>query len=195
MLREVTTTGIAPGQSFFANIADATSMLLLWRPPQAYISPLMTREGTMREQINADLKVAMKAGEKTRVGTLRLINAAIKSADIDARPSGKDKISDEDILGLLSKMIKQRRDSIEQFTSGGRQDLADKELAEVKIIELYLPKQMDEADVKKAVADLIKEVGAESPKDMGKIMGALKQRYAGQMDFSKASATAKELLK
>jgi len=195
VLREVTTTGIAPGQSFFANIADATSMLLLWRPPQAYISPLMTRKGTMRQQINADLKVAMKAGEKTRVGTLRLINAAIKSADIDARPSGKDKISDEDILGLLSKMIKQRRDSIEQFTSGGRQDLADKELAEVKIIELYLPKQMDEAEVKNAVADLIKEVGAESPKDMGKIMGALKQRYAGQMDFSKASATAKELLK
>ena len=195
MLREVTTTGIAPGQSFFANIADATSMLLLWRPPQAYISPLMTRKGTMRQQINADLKVAMKAGEKTRVGTLRLINAAIKSADIDARPSGKDKISDEDILGLLSKMIKQRRDSIEQFTSGGRQDLADKELAEVKIIELYLPRQMDEAEVKNAVADLIKEVGAESPKDMGKIMGALKQRYAGQMDFSKASATAKELLK
>ena len=191
----MTTTGIAPGQSFFANIADATSMLLLWRPPQAYISPLMTRKGTMRQQINADLKVAMKAGEKTRVGTLRLINAAIKSADIDARPSGKDKISDEDILGLLSKMIKQRRDSIEQFTSGGRQDLADKELAEVKIIELYLPRQMDEAEVKNAVADLIKEVGAESPKDMGKIMGALKQRYAGQMDFSKASATAKELLK
>jgi hypothetical protein len=92
-------------------------------------------------------------------------------------------------------MIKQRRDSIEQFTSGGRQDLADKELAEVKIIELYLPKQMDDAEVKKAVADLIKEVGAESPKDMGKIMGALKTRYAGQMDFSKASATAKELLK
>ncbi len=191
----MTTTGIAPGQSFFANIADATSMLLLWRPPQAYISPLMTRKGTMRQQINADLKVAMKAGEKTRVGTLRLINAAIKSADIDARPSGKDKISDEDILGVLSKMIKQRRDSIEQFTSGGRQDLADKELAEVKIIELYLPRQMDEAEVKNAVADLIKEVGAESPKDMGKIMGALKQRYAGQMDFSKASATAKELLK
>ncbi len=191
----MTTTGIAPGQSFFANIADATSMLLLWRPPQAYISPLMTRKGTMRQQINADLKVAMKAGEKTRVGTLRLINAAIKSADIDARPSGKDKISDEDILGLLSKMIKQRRDSIEQFTSGGRQDLADKELAEVKIIELYLPKQMDEAEVKNAVADLIKDVGADSPKDMGKSMGALKQRYAGQMDFSKASATAKELLK
>ena len=149
----------------------------------------------MREQINADLKEAMKAGDKARVGTLRLINAAIKAADIDARPSGKDKISDAEILGVLSKMIKQRRDSIEQYTSGGRQDLADKELAEVKIIEVYLPKQMDEAETKKAVADLIEEVGAETPKDMGKVMGALKQRYAGQMDFSKASAAAKDLLK
>lgn len=149
----------------------------------------------MREQINADLKQAMKAGDKQRVGTLRLINAAIKSADIDARPSGKDKISDDAILGVLSKMIKQRRDSIVQYTSGGRQDLADKELAEVKIIEVYLPKQMDEAETKKAVADVIKEVGAESPKDIGKVMGALKQRFAGQMDFGKASAAAKELLK
>jgi uncharacterized protein YqeY len=189
-----TTIGIAQDQSIFAKIANATLMLLLWRAPRAYISLLMTREGSMREQINADLKAAMKAGEKDRVATLRLINAAIKSADIDARPSGKDKISDDDILGVLSKMIKQRRDSIEQFTSGNRQDLADKELAEVKIIEVYLPKQMDEAELKKAVADLIKEVGAESPKDMGKIMGALKQRYAGQMDFGKASAAAKELL-
>ena len=149
----------------------------------------------MRERINADLKEAMKAGDKDRVGTLRLINAAIKAADIDARPSGKEKISDADILGVLSKMIKQRRDSIEQYTSGGRQDLADKELAEVKIIEVYLPKQMDESETKKAVADLIKELGAQTPKDMGKVMGALKQRYADKMDFGKASAAAKELLK
>lgn len=149
----------------------------------------------MREQINADLKEAMKAGDKSRVTTLRLINAAIKSADIDARPSGKDKISDEDILGVLSKMIKQRRDSVEQFTAGNRQDLADKERAEVKIIERYLPKQMDEAETEKAVADLIKEIGAQTPKDMGKVMGAIKQRYAGQMDLGKASAKAKDLLK
>jgi len=148
----------------------------------------------MREKINADLKEAMKAGNKDRVGTLRLINAAIKSADIEARPSGKDKISDADILGVLAKMIKQRRDSIEQFQAGGRQDLVDKEAAEITVIEAYLPKQMSEAEVKKAIAAVIKETGAESPKDMGKVMGGLKSKYAGQMDFGKASALVKELL-
>jgi uncharacterized protein YqeY len=149
----------------------------------------------MREKINADLKQAMKAGEKDRVGTLRLMNAAIKSADIDARPSGKDKIADSDILSVLAKMIKQRRDSIEQYKAGGRQDLADKEAAEITIIEAYLPKQMSEAEAKAAIAALIKETGAAGPKDMGKVMGALKARYAGQMDFGKASGVVKELLK
>jgi uncharacterized protein YqeY len=149
----------------------------------------------MREKINADLKEAMKAGEKDRVSTLRLINAAIKSADIEARPSGKDKIADAEILGVLAKMIKQRRDSIEQYRAGGRQDLVDKEAAEIRVIEGYLPKQMGEAEVKVAIAAMIKEVGAQGPKDMGKVMGALKARYAGQMDFGKASAAVKELLK
>ena len=149
----------------------------------------------MRDKINADLKEAMKAGEKDRVSTLRLVNAAIKSADIDARPSGKDKITDADILSVLSKMVKQRRDSIEQFTSGGRQDLADKEAAEIKVIEVYMPTQMSEAEAKKAIAAVIKETGAAGPKDMGKVMGALKAKYAGQMDFGKASALTKELLK
>jgi uncharacterized protein YqeY len=147
----------------------------------------------MRDKINADLKEAMKAGEKDRVSTLRLINSAIKSADIDARP--KDKISDADILTVLAKMVKQRRDSIEQFTAGGRQDLADKEAAEIKVIEVYMPKQMSEADAKAAISALIKETGAAGPKDMGKVMGALKAKYAGQMDFGKASALTKELLK
>ena len=147
----------------------------------------------MREKINADLKEAMKAGEKDRVSTLRLVNAAIKSADIDARP--KDKISDADILSVLAKMVKQRRDSIEQFTAGGRKDLADKEAAEIKVIEVYMPKQMSEADAKAAITALIKETGAAGPKDMGKVMGALKAKYAGQMDFGKASALTKELLK
>ena len=147
----------------------------------------------MREKINADLKEAMKAGEKDRVSTLRLVNAAIKSADIDARP--KDLISDADILSVLSKMVKQRRDSIEQFTSGGRQDLADKEAAEIKVIEVYMPTQMSEAEAKGAIAAVIKETGAAGPKDMGKVMGALKAKYAGQMDFGKASALTKELLK
>jgi uncharacterized protein YqeY len=149
----------------------------------------------MREKINDDLKTAMKAGEKDRVGTLRLINAAIKSADIDARPSGKDKIDEAGVLAVLAKMIKQRRDSIEQFVAGGRQELADKEAAEIKVIEAYLPKQMDVAEAKAAIAAVIKEVGAASQKDMGKVMAALKARYAGQMDFGKASAAVKELLK
>jgi uncharacterized protein YqeY len=149
----------------------------------------------MRDKINADLIVAMKAGEKSRVGTLRLVNAAIKSADIDARPSGKDKIDDAGILGVLTKMIKQRRDSIEQFVAGGRQELADKEAAEIRVIEAYLPKQMDAAEAKAAISAAIKEVGAAGQKDMGKVMAALKARYAGQMDFGKASAAVKELLK
>jgi uncharacterized protein YqeY len=148
----------------------------------------------MRDKINNDLKDAMKSGDKARVGTLRLMNAAIKSADIDARPSGKD-ITDADILSVLAKMIKQRRDSIEQFTAGARQDLADKEAAEIAVIEVYMPKQMSEADAKTAIAAAIKETGAAGPKDMGKVMAALKARYAGQMDFGKASALTKELLK
>jgi uncharacterized protein YqeY len=149
----------------------------------------------MRDKINADLIVAMKAGEKVRVGTLRLVNAAIKSADIDARPSGKDKIDDASILGVLTKMIKQRRDSIEQFVAGGRQELADKEAAEIRVIEAYLPKQMDAAEAKAAISAVIQEVGAAGQKDMGKVMAALKARHAGQMDFGKASAAVKELLK
>jgi uncharacterized protein YqeY len=149
----------------------------------------------MRDKINADLKEAMKAGDKARVGTLRLINAAIKSADIDARPAGKDKIADADILGVLAKMLKQRRDSIEQFQAGGRQDLADKEAAEIEVIEGYMPQQMSEGEAKMAIAVAIKEVGAVGPKDMGKVMAALKGRYAGQMDFGKASCLVKELLK
>jgi uncharacterized protein YqeY len=149
----------------------------------------------MREKINDDLKTAMKGGEKDRVGTLRLINAAIKSADIDARPSGKDKVDEAGVLAVLAKMIKQRRDSIEQFVAGGRQELADKEAAEIKVIEAYLPKQMDVAEAKAAIAAVIAEVGAATQKDMGKVMAALKARYAGQMDFGKASAAVKELLK
>jgi len=149
----------------------------------------------MREKINADLKEAMKSGAKDRVGTLRLINAAIKSADIDARPSGKDQISDADILSVLTKMVKQRRDSIEQFTTGNRPDLAEKEAAEIVVIEAYLPKQLTEAETKAAVAAVIKETGAAGVKDMGKVMGALKAKYAGSMDFGKAGAVVKELLK
>ena len=149
----------------------------------------------MRDKINDDLKTAMKAGDKDRVGTLRLINSAIKSADIDARPSGKDKISDADILSVLAKMVKQRRDSIEQFNAGGRPELAAKEAAEITVIEGYLPKQMSDDEAKAAIAAIVKETGATGPKDMGKVMAALTAKYAGQMDFGNASALTKDLLK
>jgi hypothetical protein len=144
----------------------------------------------MRAQINADLKTAMKAGEKQRVGTLRLINAAIQSAEIETK---KD-LDEPGVLAVMTKMVKQRRDSIAQYTSGGRPELAAIEQAEIDIIEGYLPKQMDEASVSAAVADAIKETGAASAKDMGKVMGALKAKYAGQMDFQKASAAVKTAL-
>ena len=148
----------------------------------------------MRERINNDLKDAMRAGDKARVSTIRLINSAIKSADIDARPSGKDKISDAEILGVMTKMVKQRRDSIEQYKAGHRQDLADAEQAEITIIEGYLPKQMSEAEAAAAVAAIVKETGAASVKDMGKVMALLKERFAGQMDFAKASGAVKAAL-
>lgn len=144
----------------------------------------------MRAKINADIKTAMKAGEKQKVGTLRLINAAIQSAEIEAK---KD-LDDAAILAVMTKMVKQRRDSIAQYTSGGRPELAATEQAEIDIIEAYLPKQMDDAAVTVAIAEAIKETGAASPKDMGKVMGVLKAKYAGQMDFQKASAAVKAAL-
>ena len=144
----------------------------------------------MRAKISDDLKVAMKAGEKQRVATLRLINAAIQSAEIEAKKT----LDDASILTVMTKMVKQRRDSIEQYTNGGRPDLAETEQAEISIIEAYLPKQMDENDVKAAVQSAITETGAASAKDMGKVMGVLKAKYAGKMDFQKASAAVKAAL-
>jgi len=144
----------------------------------------------MRAKISDDLKAAMKAGDKQRVGTLRLINAAIQSAEIEA----KKPIDDAAVLAVMTKMVKQRRDSIEQYTNGGRPDLAAVEQAEIAIIEAYLPKQMDDSAVAAAVAAAIAETGAASVKDMGKVMGVLKTKYAGQMDFQKASAAVKAAL-
>lgn len=144
----------------------------------------------MRTRISSDLKAAMKAGEKDKVAVLRLINAAIQSAEIEA----KGAIDEAGILAVMTKMVKQRRDSIQQYTDGGRQDLAEKEQAEIAIIEQYLPAQMDEAAVTAAIKAAISETGAAGPKDMGKVMGVLKAKYAGQMDFQKASAAVKAAL-
>ena len=149
----------------------------------------------MRDRINTDVKIAMKAGEKEKLGTLRLMNAAIQSADIEAETKGKPKLAGAELVAVLTKMVKQRRDSIEQFNAGSRPDLAKKEESEIAVIEAYLPKQMGADAIKAAVQAVIKETSAAGPKDMGSVMSVLKQRHAGEMDFGKASSLVKDLLK
>jgi len=149
----------------------------------------------LREQINGTLKEAMKAKDSNTVGTLRLIMAALKDRDIAARSTGNcDGIPEEDILGLLQSMIKQRRDSIEMYSQGGRPELADAEQAEIVIIEQFLPKQMDDDEIAAAVDAAIAKCDAGCIKDMGKVMGTLKETHAGQMDFGKASQVVKTKL-
>jgi uncharacterized protein YqeY len=148
----------------------------------------------LREDINNALKDAMKAGDKLRVSTLRLVNSALKNADIEARGQGKAALGDDDLLSLLQKMIKQRQESVELYEKGGRAELAAQERGEIEIIAAYLPKQMSEAEAKAAIAGVVKDTGAAGMKDMGKVMAALKERYAGKMDFGKASPIVKALL-
>jgi len=148
----------------------------------------------LRDKINDGMKEAMKSGDKLRVSTLRLVNAAFKNADIEARTASKA-LTDDDLLGLLQKMIKQRQESVELYDKGGRKELADQERGEIAIIQEFLPQQMSEAEAKAAIAEVIKQEGASSVKDMGKVMAALKAAYAGKMDFGKASGLVKELLK
>jgi uncharacterized protein len=148
----------------------------------------------LRDRFMSDLKEAMKGGDKPRLGTIRLIQAALKDKDIEARGAGKGPISDDEILQLLQKMVKQRQESAKMYGEGGRPELAEQENAEIAVISAYLPKQMDEAEAKGAIAAVIAETGATGVKDMGKVMGELKARYAGQMDFGKASPLVKQLL-
>ena len=148
----------------------------------------------LRETFNEALKDAMRAKDQRKVGTLRLINAALKDKDIEARGLGKGPLGDEDILALLQKMIKQRNDSIEAYEKAGRADLVVQEQEEKAIIEAYLPQQMGPDEVKEAVQAAIAATGAASVKDMGKVMGELKGKFAGRMDFSKANGVVKELL-
>lgn len=154
----------------------------------------------MRESITSATKTAMKAGDKRRLSTLRLISAAIKDRDIAARvdekgqSTGKDAIEETEILQLLQKMIKQRRESEETYRDAGRAELVEQEQFEISVIEEFLPAQMSEDEIRTAVEEVIAAEGAAGLKDMGRTMGALKAKYAGQMDFGKASALAKELL-
>ncbi len=151
---------------------------------------------SIRDKINDDLKTAMKAGDKRKLGTLRLMNAAIKDKDINARTEGhdSDKLPDSALMDLFGKMVKQRQDSIAAFEQGGRAELAQQEREEMEIIQSYMPKQMSEAEAKDAVAGVIAAVGATSVKDMGKVMAELKAKFSGQMDMGKAGAIVKGLL-
>ncbi len=149
----------------------------------------------MREKINAALKAAIKAQEKRRMSTLRLINAAIEDRVIAARSGGQDGLNDTQILEILAKMVKQRRESIEAYENAGRLELAQQEQEEIDIIQTFMPEQMAENETRAACEAVVTEMGGESLRDMGRIMSALKERYAGQMDFGKASQIVKELLK
>lgn len=148
----------------------------------------------LRDKINDALKEAMKAKNERVVSTLRLVNSTLKNADIEARGAGKPPLADADVLAVLQKMIKQRQESKEMYEKGGRPELAQQEGEEIAIITSYLPKQMSDDEVKAAIDGAIKEVGAAGMKDMGKVVGALKAKYAGQMDFGKASGLVKAAL-
>ncbi len=148
----------------------------------------------LRDDINNALKDAMKARDERRVSTLRLVNSTLKNADIEARGQGKPPLGDPEVLAVLQKMIKQRQESVELYDKGGRAELAAAEREEIAIISAYLPKQMSDDEVSKAISAIIAETGAAGIKDMGKVIGALKAKYAGQMDFAKASGMVKAAL-
>ncbi|MCK0141950.1 GatB/YqeY domain-containing protein [Aliiroseovarius sp. F20344] len=149
----------------------------------------------MRSRVNDALKTAMKNKDAERLTTLRLINAAIKDQDIALRGKGEDtQISDSDVLAILGKMVKQRQESARAYEEGGRLELAEKELSEIKVIEDFLPRQLSDEETEAAVVSAIAEVGADSIRDMGKVMGALKAKFTGQMDFGKVGPLVKAKL-
>lgn len=149
----------------------------------------------LRTRLSDALKTAMKGKDAPTVSTLRLIMAALKDRDIAARGKGnKDGIPEEEILGLLQSMVKQRRDSIALYEKGGRMELAQQEAEEIAIIEEYLPQQMSDDDIAAAIDAVIEDAGAATLKDMGKVMAGLKEKHAGSMNFSMASAMVKERL-
>jgi uncharacterized protein YqeY len=149
----------------------------------------------LRDQLNEAMKTAMRARDTAALGTIRLILAKLKEVDIANRTeTNREGVADERILSMLQGMIKQRNESVVLYEKGNRADLADKEKAEIVVIERFLPKQMDDAAVEAAVAEAVAAAGAKTVKDMGGVMAALKTKYAGQMDFAKASAAVKKAL-
>ncbi|UWR21382.1 GatB/YqeY domain-containing protein [Sulfitobacter sp. S190] len=149
----------------------------------------------LRTRINDALKQAMRDKDASRLSTLRLVNAAIKDKDIAARAEGNDEgVGNDDVLAILGKMAKQRVESARAYEEGGRLDLAESERAEIEVIEEFLPRQLDEAETKAAVADAVAETGASSIRDMGKVMGVLKSKYTGRMDFGRVGPMVKDQL-
>ena len=148
----------------------------------------------LRDDINNAVKDAMRAKAERKLSTLRMVNSTIKNADIEARGQGKPALSDDDVLGVLQKMIKQRQESVELYQKGGRADLVKQEQEEIAIISGYLPKQMSDDEMKAAIEAAVKETGAAGMKDMGKVIGVLRGKYAGQMDMAKASGMVKARL-
>ncbi|MGL4812450.1 MAG: GatB/YqeY domain-containing protein [Beijerinckiaceae bacterium] len=148
----------------------------------------------LRQRITDGLKEAMKAGDKARLGAIRLMQSEIKNKDVEARGAGKEQASEEDILGLLQKMTKQRQESLAIYDKAGRADLAAVERSELEVIASFMPKQMTDAEVTDAIKAAIAETGAAGMKDMGKIIAVLRGKFAGQMDFGKASGLVKAAL-
>jgi uncharacterized protein YqeY len=147
----------------------------------------------LRQRLSEAMKEAMKARDERATSTVRLILAALKDKDIAARGTAKpDGLADADIQNLMQGMIKQRRESVEMFKKGGRQDLVDKEEGEIAVIQRFLPQEMSEDEMKEAIKAVVSELGIASVKDMGKAMAALKERYSGRMDFSKASGLVRQ---
>lgn len=149
----------------------------------------------MRKEINDALKEAMKAKDDRRLSTLRLIKAAIKDRDIAVRAEDRTEgVSDEEILQILSKMTKQRQEAAQTYEAAGRQELADQERQEIEVIRSFLPRQLSDEEMRDACGNVVREIGADGLKDMGRTMGKLKERYAGQMDFGRASHIVKDML-
>ncbi len=148
----------------------------------------------MRARLTEDMKTAMKSGEKDRLGTIRLMQAAIKDLDIANRTAGKEAASDAELMTLFAKMVKQREESAKVYVQGNRPELANREKAEITVIQAYMPQQLSDEDAKAAIAKVIAETGATGIKDMGKVMATLRARHAGSMDFGKASGMIKAML-
>lgn len=158
---------------------------------------MMLKDATMtlRERVNDAVKQAMRDKAATRLSTLRLINAAIKDRDIAARSEGVENgVPDSEVLAILGKMARQRQESAKTYEEAGRLDLAERELAEIPVIEEFLPRQLDEDEINAAIDAAVSKLGAESIRDMGKVMGELKAQYTGQMDFGKVGAMVKAKL-